>query len=114
MNIKNYFRGKKITVMGLDSKGRGLQDAKYLAEKDAEVVGTDLKKAEELSDAVSLAKQYKNLHLVLGEHRLGDFRNRDFIIRAALAPLDSPYLAEARKNNIPIVSDETLFLMYAP
>ncbi len=108
------FRGKKFTVMGLDANGRGFQDAKYLVKKGAEVIGTDLRNADQLPEAVALAREFSNLRLVLGQHRLEDFSDRDFVIRAALAPLDSPYLAEARKNNIPVVSDETLFLMNAP
>src|SRR3989338_161482 len=112
--MKNRFKGKKFTVMGLDGAGRGIKDVRYLLQNRAGVIGADLKSEEELPEAVALAKKFSNLKLILGKHRLGDFKHRDFVIRAALAPLDSPYLAEARRNGIPIVSDETFFLLNAP
>ena len=112
--MKNRFKGKKFAVMGLDGAGRGIKDVRYLLQNRAGVIGTDLKSEEELPEAVALAKKFSNLKLILGKHRLGDFKHRDFVIRAALAPLDSPYLAEARRNGIPIVSDETFFLLNAP
>ncbi len=113
-NMDKRFIGKKFTIMGMDAKGRGLKDARFLLQHGALVIGTDLKKAEDLPEALALAREFKNLTLVLGEHRLEDFRGRDYVIRAALAPIDSPFLAEARKNDIPVVSDETLFLQMAP
>ncbi|MBI3632705.1 MAG: UDP-N-acetylmuramoyl-L-alanine--D-glutamate ligase [Candidatus Vogelbacteria bacterium] len=108
------FGGKKFTIMGMDANGRGLKDARFLLQHGALVLGTDLKKAEELPEAIALVKEFPDLTLVLGEHRLEDFKNQDYIMRAALAPINSPYLALARDNGIPVVSDETLFLRMAP
>jgi len=47
-------------------------------------------------------RKYNNITYVLGEHRLEDFRDRDFILKAAGVPLNSPYIEEAKKNNIPV------------
>ena len=113
-DYKKYFKGKKVVVMGLDPNGRGLPDATFLAKAGAIVIGTDLRQAKELPGAVALAKKYKNFKLRLGEHRLADFAEADLVIRPASAPPGSPYIAEAVKNNVPIVSDETLFLHLAP
>lgn len=113
-NPKQFFAGKSVTVMGLDPNGRGLQDAIFLAGAGAHVTATDLKSADELKDSVEALEQYENVELVLGEHRMEDFENKDFIIRAASAPFDSKYLKRAEENNIPIEIDETLFLKYAP
>jgi UDP-N-acetylmuramoylalanine--D-glutamate ligase len=63
---------------------------------------------------VQALKEYENVELVLGRHRMRDFQNKDFIIRPASAPLDSEYLDEAKENGIPVEIDETLFLKYAP
>ena len=54
MNYRDYFRGKKITLMGLGLLGRGVGDAKFLAECGADLIVTDLKSAKEL--AFSLKK----------------------------------------------------------
>lgn len=102
MNVSAYFRGKKITVMGLGLLGRGVGDAKYLAECGAEIIVTDLKSVEALAESVEQLKKFSNITFVLGEHRLEDFSGRDMILKAAGVPLDSPYIAEAEKNNIPV------------
>lgn len=111
---KNTFKDKKITVMGIHPEGRGVQDAEFLAVCGARVTATDMKREEDLKKSVSKLKKYKNISLVLGGHRIEDFQNKDLIIRAAGAPLDSIYLKEAKKNGIEIKTDETLFLKFAP
>ncbi len=109
MDASSHFRGKKITVMGLGLLGRGVGDAKYLAECGAELIVTDLKSREELADSVAQLESFSNITFVFGEHRLEDFRDRDFILKAAGVPLDSPYIAEAKKNGIPVRMSADLF-----
>jgi len=115
-NYKEYFKGRKVTMLGLGLLGRGLNDAKFLAECGADLIITDLKKAEDLAPTLKKLEKYKKpskgragIKYVLGEHRLEDFKNRDFILKAAGVPLDSPYINEAKKNNIPVEMDESLF-----
>ena len=114
MDYQDFFRGKKITMMGLGLLGRGINDAKFLAECGADLLVTDLKKAEDLKEATEALKNYPNIVYHLGEHRLEDFRDRDMVIKAAGVPLDSIYIAEARQNNIPVYMDEALFMKLAP
>lgn len=102
MDASAHFRDKKITVMGLGLLGRGVGDARYLAECGAELIVTDLKSREQLADSVAQLESFSNITFVLGEHRLEDFRDRDLIVKAAGVPLDSPYIAEAKKNGIPV------------
>ncbi|MBX4210928.1 UDP-N-acetylmuramoyl-L-alanine--D-glutamate ligase [Candidatus Parcubacteria bacterium] len=109
MDWREYFKGKKITLIGLGLLGRGVGDAKFLAENGADLIVTDLKTEKELAESVGELIGFKNIQFVLGEHRLEDFQNRDFILNAAGAPLDSPFIAEARKNKIPIEMSTSLF-----
>jgi len=109
-NYKDYFRGKKVTMMGLGLLGRGLNDTKFLAEAGADLLVTDLKKTEDLEPTLKQLEKYKNIKYVLGEHRLEDFSNRDFILKAAGVPMNSPFITEAVKNNIPVEMDESLFV----
>ena len=109
MNYKDFFEGKKITMMGLGILGRGVNVAKFLAECGAELTITDLKTEEQLESSLKILTPYKNIKYVLGRHDLADFRDKDMVIKAAGVPLDSPYIAEARKNNIPIEMDASLF-----
>jgi UDP-N-acetylmuramoylalanine--D-glutamate ligase len=113
-DYEHFFKGKRITVMGIDPEGRGMQDVEFLARHDAEIIATDLKNAEELGSAPEKLGALPNVTLVLGEHRNEDFQDRDLIVRAASVPLGSPYLEEARKHGIRIETDETLFLALAP
>ena len=70
MDVSEYFRGKKITVMGLGLLGRGVGDVKYLAECGAELVVTDLKTCEQLAESMRQLESFPNITFVLGGHRL--------------------------------------------
>ena len=109
MDASAHFRGKRITVMGLGLLGRGVGDAHYLAECGAELIVTDLKTHEQLAESVAQLKSFPDITFVLGEHRLEDFNNRDLILKAAGVPLDSIYIAEAKKNGIPVRMSADLF-----
>jgi len=109
MRFRSHFEGKKITVMGLGLLGRGVGDARFLAQQGAELIVTDLKSREELATSLAELAAFPNITYVLGEHRLEDFRNRDYILKAAGVPLDSPYIAEARAAGIPIKMSASWF-----
>ncbi|MFH1170795.1 MAG: UDP-N-acetylmuramoyl-L-alanine--D-glutamate ligase [Candidatus Vogelbacteria bacterium] len=125
MDYRDYFRDKKITLMGLGLLGRGVGDAKFLARAVApartergsarsggDLIVTDLKSAKELTPSLKKLTKLQAITYVLGEHRLEDFRNRDLIIKGAGVPLDSPYIAEAKKNKIPVMMSAALFVKF--
>ena len=109
MDAKEYFKGKKITLMGLGLLGRGVGDAKFLAECGAELIVTDLKPADELESSLAQLRAFSNITLRLGQHALEDFRDRDLIIKAAGVPLNSIYIEEAKKHKIPVRMSSDLF-----
>ena len=111
---KAYFKGKKVTVLGLGLLGKGLGDAAFLAECGAQVTVTDLKSAKDLAPSVAVLKKYKNIRYVLGRHDFADFENADMVVKAQGVRLDSLYVAHARKNNIPVRMDDELFISLAP
>lgn len=113
-NYKEKFRGRKITIMGLGLLGRGLGYTKFLAECGADLIVTDLKSKKQLITSIKTLEKYRNIKFVLGEHRLEDFKNRDMIIKSAGVPRDSIYIKEAKKNNIPVEMDVSLFIQLAP
>lgn len=102
MDRSAYFRGKRVTVLGLGLLGRGVGDVRYLASCGAKLVVTDLKTHEQLAPSLAELSEFSDIHFVLGEHRLEDFRDRDLVVKAAGVPLDSSYIAEAHKNTIPV------------
>jgi len=110
MKAKNYFKGKRITVMGLGLLGRAIGDTEFLAKNGADLIVTDLKSKKELKISLDRLKKYKNIKYTLGKHRLQDFRNRDMILKTAGVSLNSPYIKEAKKNKIPIEMSASLFV----
>src|ERR1035437_6601926 len=108
-DFKHFFKDKKITVMGLGLLGRGVGDAVFLAECGAKLTITDLKTKEQLRESLKKLKNIKNIKYVLGKHKLENFINCDLVLKAAGVPLDSSYVKEAKKNNIPIEMDVSLF-----
>lgn len=109
MDARKHFEGKRITVMGLGLLGRGLGDVRYLAQQGAELIVTDLKSSEQLATSLESLNKFSNISYVLGEHRLEDFRDRDFILKAAGVPHDSVYIREAREEGIPIKMSASWF-----
>ena len=114
INCKKQFKGKKITIMGLGILGRGLGYTKFLAECGADLIVTDLKLKEQLKTSLKELSKFKNIKYVFGRHRLEDFRNRNIIMKAPAVPLDSIYIKEAKKHNIPVEMDVSLFAKCAP
>ncbi len=114
MDYKNFFKNKKIVVMGLGVLGRGINVAKFLAECGAELLVTDLKTEEQLKTSLDQMKQFPNITYHLGGHQLEDFTTGDMVIKAAGVPFDSAHIAEARKHGIPIKMDASLFCELAP
>ena len=107
------FRGKKITVMGLGLLGRGVGDVEFLSSCGAEVLVTDKKTAEELSDSMARLKTYPNITYHLGGHDEKDFTKCDMVTKAAGVPLDSPYIAASRNAGVEVAMSTALFAKYA-
>jgi UDP-N-acetylmuramoylalanine--D-glutamate ligase len=113
-NFKEYFKGKRITMLGLGLLGRGLNDAKFLAECGADLTVTDLKTEDDLKPTLKKLAKFKNVKYVLGGHQFEDFRDKDFILKSAGVPLHSVYIEEAQKNNIPVKMDASWFAELVP
>ena len=106
---REYFKNKKITVMGLGLLGRGVGDTAFLAECGAELIVTDMKTEDVLRESLNQLKDYPNITYVLGEHREEDFVGRDMILKAAGVPLLSSHIEVARKDGAEIVMSGALF-----
>ncbi|MEZ4103706.1 MAG: UDP-N-acetylmuramoyl-L-alanine--D-glutamate ligase [Candidatus Paceibacterota bacterium] len=110
MNFQDYFKGKKVTVMGLGLLGRGVGDALFIAESGAkEVIVTDLKSEKELAVSVSKLKDLPNIKFVLGKHEKEDFENVDLVLVSAGVPQDSEYLRHASEAGVPLKQSASLF-----
>ncbi len=109
-----FFKNKKITLMGLGLLGRGVGDARFLAEQGADLIVTDLKTQKELKESVEELKDFENIKFVLGEHREEDFINTDMVIRSTDVPFYSKFLKVAQENNVPVEMSTSLFAKLSP
>ncbi len=106
---KDYFRGKKVTVIGLGLLGRGVGDTAFLAECGADLIVTDMKPKEELAESLEKLSGFSNITYTLGEHREDDFKGRAMILKASGVPHNSPYIEIARKDGAEIAMSGALF-----
>lgn len=106
---KKHFEGKKITVMGLGLLGRAVGDAQFLAQNGADLIVTDLKGDDELRASLKVLEPYPNVKYRLGGHDKADFTGRDYVLKGAGVPFDSPYTQEAEKNGIPVKMSASWF-----
>jgi UDP-N-acetylmuramoylalanine--D-glutamate ligase len=103
-----YFKGKKVTVLGLGLLGRGVGDTVFMASQGSLLTVTDKKTKKELAPSLQSLKEYEDITYVLGGHRLQDFEEKDFIMKAAGVPADSEFILHARRNGIPVYMSAAL------
>lgn len=108
---QEFFRGKRVTVLGLGLLGRGVGDAAFIAAQGGIVTVTDKKSEAELADSATQLPAGIQKHL--GGHNFSDFTDTDMVIKAAGARLDSPEIAAARAANIPVYMSTALAARFA-
>ena len=123
------FQDAVVTVMGLGlyEQGSGLGAAKWLIRHGAQTIITDLKDEEDLRESMDIVmdayheyrEQYPDRDLypplfILGKHREEDFTDVQCVVQNPGVPSESEYLQAARKKNVAIESDVSLFFRYTP
>lgn len=107
-------KNKKVLLVGLGLLKGGLSTALWLLKQKPQLTITDLKTEKELTPTLNRLKKYqKSIKLVLGKHRKKDFYKNDLIVlNPAINTFNNPYIEIARKKNIPVENELTLFLKY--
>jgi UDP-N-acetylmuramoylalanine--D-glutamate ligase len=107
------YTGMKVLIMGLGLHGGGLESARFLLKRGAELTVTDLRDEQTLAPSLeqleaSHADSPGNVPIryVLGRHEINDFKNADMVIKNPGVRPDSPFLQAARH----IETDISLFL----
>lgn len=109
---REFFGGKRVTLLGLGLLGRGVGDARFVAGCGAHVIVTDKKSAEQLADSVA-ALEGLGIAFHLGGHIREDFTDTDMVIKAAGVRLDSPEIAAAREAGVPVYMSTALAAKFA-
>jgi len=109
------FSDQRITVMGLGRFGGGVGVSRWLAERGAHVLITDLQPAEQLGDSIALLRDLIDDHRItlrLGEHLDRDFSEADLVVAnpAVPRPWNNPFLEAARRSGVPITTEIRLTL----
>lgn len=101
-------RGKRVVLAGLGLFGGGVAAARYLAEKGAEVLVTDLKTEADLAGSMraleGVAVEYK-----LGWHDHEDFEQADLVVANPAIPIQSPHLQSALSADVAVTTEIGLF-----
>ncbi|MEK6765694.1 MAG: UDP-N-acetylmuramoyl-L-alanine--D-glutamate ligase [Planctomycetota bacterium] len=111
--LKECFKNKKVTVMGLGLFGGGVGATKFLVSQGAEVTVTDLKSAEELSASLKLLNGLP-VKFRFGKHDEEDFADVDLLVVSPAVPDDSRFLQSAFENNVHIDSELNIFFRLCP
>jgi UDP-N-acetylmuramoylalanine--D-glutamate ligase len=109
MDAGACFKGKKITVMRIGLLGRGVGDTAFLAECGADILVVDDAPQSVMQPSVDALKEFKNVKFKFGKYDLADFKDRDLILKGSGTPIDSPEIAEAQRNNVPVRMSADLF-----
>jgi UDP-N-acetylmuramoylalanine--D-glutamate ligase len=111
-NEQKKFSGMKVLIMGLGLHGGGLESARYLAERGAELTVTDLSDEKTLAPSIEKLEAGNDYRIryVLGRHEEADFKDADMVIKNPGVRSDSPYLRLARR----VETDISLFLEENP
>ncbi len=115
MISKDFFHGKRITVFGLGLNSGGVGTVDFLAKHGAkEIIVTDIKTREELAPSLEKLKGYKNITLIIGQHRPEDFSHVDMVIKNPLIPWTNEYVKIAEQAHVPVEMDASLFFQLIP
>ncbi len=109
------FAGKRVTVMGLGTRGGGVGVARFLAEHGAIVTVTDGKTADDLAQPISELAGLP-IRYVLGGHDERDFTadGADMVVRNPGVRRTSPWLRLARESGVPVEMEMSLFFRLCP
>jgi UDP-N-acetylmuramoylalanine--D-glutamate ligase len=103
------YAGMKVLIMGLGLHGGGLESARFLLKRGADVTVTDLRDEQTLAPSIERLEKapgQASVRYVLGKHEIDDFKNADMVIKNPGVRPDSPFFQFARR----IETDISLFL----
>lgn len=109
LNFKDYFKGKRVTVMRIGLLGRGIGDTAYLAEAGADILVVDAALKEVMQPAVDQLSQYSNIQWKFGPYDFTDFKDADLVLVGAGTPLDEPVLLQCQAAGVRLVQSAALF-----
>lgn len=106
-------RGKRVLVLGLGSKGGGVEAARWLVRHGAVVTASDLKSAADLAESLAALSGFP-ITFHLGRNDPRDVDASDLVLRNPSVRLDAPILRYAAQRGVPVVMDTTFIFQFCP
>jgi UDP-N-acetylmuramoylalanine--D-glutamate ligase len=103
----DFFRNKRVTVLGLARSGEAAAD--LLSTLDAHVLVSDQKDEEQLREVVDrLTSEHPQIKFHLGGHPNEIIRGADLIVKSPGVPMEIPVLESARGMGILVIGEVEL------
>jgi len=108
-----FWKDKRVTVVGLGRFGGGVGVTRWLARAGARVLVTDQAPAEKLTASL---EQLNDLDVTmrLGGHDERDVREADVVVVNPAVPETSPVMEAARSAGVPVTTEINLFVERCP
>ncbi len=107
----NSWKGKRVIVIGAARQGTAL--ARYLAERGARVVITDIRPPIQLQTAQEMLADL-SIEWIVGGHPFSVLDGADCVCPSGGVSLNLPLVQEALRRGIPVSNDSQIFLESAP
>jgi UDP-N-acetylmuramoylalanine--D-glutamate ligase len=114
MSSRDYFKGKRVAVVGLGPHGEMVEDVKFLIKAGALVSIYDLRSEARLKSHLVFLRSIGLANYVCGSIPGEDLLDMNLIILSAEYPRESSFLDTLKGTNIPVEYPETLFFKLAP
>ncbi len=114
MASRDFFKGKRVAVVGLGPFGEMVEDVKYLIKAGALVAIYDLRSEARLKSHLIFLRSIGLANYVCGSIPVDDLFDMDMIILSHEYPRDSSFLKEVIAKKIPVEYPETVFFKQAP
>ncbi|MEM9021782.1 MAG: UDP-N-acetylmuramoyl-L-alanine--D-glutamate ligase, partial [Planctomycetota bacterium] len=109
--------GKRVTVMGLGRFGGGVGVARFLADRGADVLVTDLEPEDKLQPSVEQIRDLIDVGVVtlrLGEHNVSDFTTCDLVVVNPAVKPGNRFVRAAEAAGIEVTTEIRLLVQRLP
>lgn len=114
MAQRDYWKGKRIAVIGLGAHGEMVADVKFMIKSGALISIYDLKSEARLKGSLVFLRSLGLANYVCGSIPADDLLDMDLVILSHEYPRESSFLKPLAEKKIPIEYPETLFFKLAP
>ncbi|MEM9345711.1 MAG: UDP-N-acetylmuramoyl-L-alanine--D-glutamate ligase [Planctomycetota bacterium] len=117
MGEPDEFAGQQVTVMGLGRFGGGVGVTRFLVDRGADVLVTDLDDAEKLSKSVEQIQDLIDsgrVTLRLGEHNVSDFTTCDLVVVNPAVKPGNRFVRAAEAAGIEVTTEMRLLVQRLP